>query len=436
MDRAIEQNYKLVQSARKEVEENRCDLLETVQTQVNRYHATLSELEREIKADINSKAFLRQREISLREKKLHEAVDQLKALKTEYSDTVENIVQANANKRLDKDFSRLHQTLDKWNLKYGLLQIGRDVLNLEHFLNMNIDMVTELPEQAVNGVPVSLFEPLVPLVKVKEIVTWMQRDKDVRGLVYHSHGGGNVTIVSSSRLRAYKQNGKMWHSTEHADDIYRVTTFGEGWHAVLDVQHNEVRCYYKWPIFLGKDACTKIPETLEIGCCISGTQNYLVYSAGKDSTSFPIKCYSVAYNPPKLLRQWALRASPRSLSVLETPNHLLVVIAYSLGTLRKNARAVFALYDTKILWKINFESLDREARNFDLSDMCNDGRHIFVLNTHECCVYLVSVGGKVMSKILRNLQIPRAIACDSKTKNLVVACYDKRVTVYKLDYKE
>ena len=118
--------------------------------------------------------------------------------------------------------------------------------------------------------------------------------------------------------------------------------------------------------------------------------------------------------------------------------HLLVVVScrFWYGTTDKNATALFALKKSKILWKITFDALDRNSKECDLRDMCNDGCYCYVLNTEEACVYMVSNDGDVLSKILQNLGMPRALACDPKTKNLVVACDDKRVTVYKLIYKE
>ena len=49
---------------------------------------------------------------------------------------------------------------------------------------------------------------------------------------------------------------------------------------------------------------------------------------------------------------------------------------------------------------------------------------------------MISVDGRVLSKILQDLQTPRGIDCNSKTKDCVVAFNDGAVTVYKLIYKE
>ena len=58
----------------------------------------------------------------------------------------------------------------------------------------------------------------------------------------------------------------------------------------------------------GESRLCDIPEAGEIGVGISGTQNYLVYSAWKDSTHSLIRCYSVAHNPPKYLWQFVCKA--------------------------------------------------------------------------------------------------------------------------------
>ena len=257
MEEAIKQNYQLVQSTRQAVENNRCEMLEKVHTQVNGYYATLRQLETQIITDINNKASSRQGGLALRENNLHQAVKQIKALKTKFSDTVPNIVKANADKRLDKDFLRLHEVLDKWSLKYSLLQVGKDVLHFNQFAHRNIDMVIELPEQAVKGVPVGLFEPLVPPVEAKEIVTWKQRN-EICVILCVTLLAAEVSPFCLLRiLRVYKQNnGDMFHSIEHDDDkVDRVTTFRECCHAILDPEKDEIRLYYEWPIFMEKVGC-------------------------------------------------------------------------------------------------------------------------------------------------------------------------------------
>ena len=212
LKQAIGQNHQLLQSARKKVENNRCDILNKVKTQMTEYYVALNQLEKKIISDTNSKALSVQRKLSSREGILKEAESQLKALETELADTVPNIVQANVSKHMDRDSNRLHDTLKNWDLKYRLLHICGDVLNLNKFayIHMNIDTIIEMPEVAVKGAPVGLFRSLVSPAEAKEIVTWKQRDDDVRDMVCHSDGGGGVTILSSSHIRAYKQNGKMF----------------------------------------------------------------------------------------------------------------------------------------------------------------------------------------------------------------------------------
>ena len=438
MKQAIGQNHQLLQTTRNKVEENRCDTVNEVKRQMEKYHATLYQLEKKILAGVNSKAMSSQCKLTIGEDNLHEAENQLKALEGELTGTIPNIVQANVDKHLDRNFNRLRETLSNWSLKYRLLQTGTDVLNLSQFVDerMNNDAVMELPEQGLKGSPIHVFNSKVSPVEAKEIMTWQKRDVDVLSIACHSYGGAGVTILSLSHLRVYKQNeGKMFHSSEDRDEGYRITTFGEGCHAVAYPTHSEIRLYYKWPIFLEKVSCV-IPVPGVDGCGVSGTQNYLVYSGLMDSFS-RIACFSVSHKPPKCLWQWDTElVSPRSLSALETPTHLLVVVSCRSGLItQKNDTALLALIKKKSVWHITFGTLDREAERFDLRDMCNDGRYFYVLNTEESCVYMVSSDGDVLSKILQNLQLPLAIACNSETKDLVVACEDKRVTVYKLFYK-
>ena len=69
-------------------------------------------------------------------------------------------------------------------------------------------------------------------------------------------------------------------------------------------------------------------------------------------------------------------------------------------------------------------------------DMCNDGRFFYVLNAKTDCVYLISSDGKVLSKILQNLDRSLRIAANSESKELVVASGGGRITVYKLLYQK
>ena len=149
--------------------------------------------------------------------------------------------------------------------------------------NADISLVDKMPEQVVKGAPLDLSDLMVSSVKAKEVVAWQQKDDDVRSITCHSYGGAGVTAVSSSHLRVYKQNeGKMFHSSERDDEGDRVATFGERSHAILDRNRDEVKLFYSWPIFLDKDDHT-IRVHGEAGTGISGTENYLVYSAWKKS---------------------------------------------------------------------------------------------------------------------------------------------------------
>ena len=294
-------------------------------------------------------------------------------------------------------------------------------------------MVDKIPEQVVKGAPVAM----VPPVEAKETVTWQQRDDDVRGIACHSYGGGGVTIVSSSHFRVYKQNnGEMFHSNEHKGHADGVTIFREGFHVALDQKSDQVRFYFKWPIVL-KMNNYKIPEDGGVGFGISGTKNYLVYSAWANSKP-RIVCFSATKKRPRLLWMYSFwTLTPRCLSALETPKQLLVVAAFNLDGRPDTTTALFAVKGpAELVWNISFETLDPEAEAFDLRDMCNDGNYFYVLNTEGGCVYLISADGRVLSKILQDLLGPRGIACNSKTKDLVVACSGGIVKVFKLIYKE
>ena len=106
---------------------------------------------------------------------LDEAEVHLESLEATFSDTIPNIVRANADKQLDKDFDSLHKTLSNWSLKYTLLQTDVTSVRLAFSRNPCTDWVVKLPEQAVQGVPIVFARPEVPPVKLKEAVTWTQK---------------------------------------------------------------------------------------------------------------------------------------------------------------------------------------------------------------------------------------------------------------------
>ena len=260
MKQAIKENKELIQSARRKLSNNQCEMLNEVKAGMARFRAKLDELEKKITDEVNFKAYEEQVALTMYEDDLDEAEVQLESLEATFSDTIPNIVRANADKQLDKDFDRLHKTLSNWSLKYTLLQTDVTSVRLAFSRNPCTDWVVKLPGQAVQGVPIVFARPEVPPVKVKEAVTWTQKDDNVCGIACYSYGGGGVTISSNSHLRVYKQNeGKIFHSTEHEDDVCNVATFRGCNHAVLDRKRDEVRLYYN----VGKQAIAFLePRTI------------------------------------------------------------------------------------------------------------------------------------------------------------------------------
>ena len=435
---SAQENRNLIGLALGKLDENHSENFDKVKTQIKEFHAKLDQLEKKITADLLDKNYVEFNRLMQHDGEMKVIQSQLEILETELSDTVPNIVQANADKHLDRDFERLQETLNNWNLSYSLFQVDNILQTAFSFiLPENNSFVKTISRQGVKGVSVGLLGRTASPVKAEEIVTWQQKDDDVKGIACHSYGGGGVTILSSSHLRVYKQNhGEMFHSTEH-EEGNRVATIQQRCHAILDRTHDQVQLFYSWPIFLDEDDYT-IHVRGNAGSGISGTENYLVYSAWHEPRKSQIICFSVAKNPPKFLWQRKFGSfMTRSFNALESSKELLVVVAAESCPDRKKATALTAVNGpSKPLWKITFEALDREAAGFDLRDMCNDGHYFYVLNTEEGCVHVISTDGVVLSKILHNLDRPRSLACSSERKELVVACSGGAVKVYKLVYND
>ena len=438
MKKATQQNRVLMACAHSSSE-----VVNMAKKQIKKFHARLNQLEKEITGYVlDNRAEVEHDRITERDGQLQEIESQLERLEAQLSDTVPNIVRKNVyNEHLIEEFHRLQETLNNWSLSYSLVEFQADAFQLAHdfTLPMNNDFIKTLPRQDVKGASVGLLGRTVPPVKAEEIVTWKQRDDDVLGIACHSYVGGGVTILSSLYFSVYMQNeGYMFHSHEHKDHADRVTTFQEYCQAILDPKCDKVRLFYAWPIFLYEINDHAIRIRGKAGCGLSGTNNYLVYSAWRKSTKSQIVCFSVKKHPPKF--QWIHKFGSftlRSLSALESPKELLVVVAADSCQDRKKAAALIAVNGpSKPLWKITFEALDREAEEFDLRDMCNDGRYFYVLNTEEGCVHVISTDGNVLSKILQNLDRPRSLACNSERNELVVACSGRAVKVYKLIYRD
>ena len=166
MAEAIELNHQLVQSAREKLEENKSQIHDILNSRVKDLHAQLDE---EAKRNWNyidkmiSEAhdLLNVKEIDNQGSKV-----QQKLLEVRFNDTIPNIVEANADKHLDTDLSSLYEDLNNWGLKYSLLK----VVDLDPFKNVK-NWVIKMPEQSVNGVPVTLFKPVVPSVAPKTVTS-------------------------------------------------------------------------------------------------------------------------------------------------------------------------------------------------------------------------------------------------------------------------
>ena len=167
MGEALELNHQLVQSARKKLEENKSEMHELLRQHVKDWHA---ELDKAAKRNSNyidkmvSEAhdLLNVKEIGIRESKVEQ-----KLLEVGFSDTIPNIVKANADKHLDANLSSLYDTINNWNLRCSLLV----PVYLNQFKNIGKKWVLMAPLRSVKGAPVALFEPVVPSVKPKAVTS-------------------------------------------------------------------------------------------------------------------------------------------------------------------------------------------------------------------------------------------------------------------------
>ena len=335
------------------------------------------------------------------------------------------------------------ETIENWTFKYNVLDLDVNCLNASVSFSTNITSVLRTAEHTAHGTPVALsLRPIgPPPIRAKEVSHWFHGTGTIRGLTCHSIGGCGLSIASRSYIGMYKQNaGQMFQSYWHNDNICQVTTFNKRCHALIDRRANQVRLHYDWPLLLDK-LNHVIPVTGQAGLGISGTKNYLFFTSQVVSPPQAlIDCLSVVSYPPTRLWQWQVpiaSQTPYALSALEKFGRVIVLVStyYPDGNPPPENIALAAMTNTnRQFWRITFQELDKKITRFDLADISNDGEYFYLLNAQASCVYVISTEGEVLSRILENLNNPTRLAVNTESKDLVVACDETSIKVYKLVY--
>ena len=203
---ALELNHQLVEAARKELEENRLTMHDLLNRRVKDWRAQLGQEAKRNRIRIDKMISEAQDFLTVKENDIQAVKDQQKELVVGLSDTIPNIVEANADKRLDANLSSLHETLNKWSLKYSLLK----AVDLDPFKYIKKSWVVKMPEQSVKGVPVALFEPVLPAVKPKA-VTSRKRSAPIAS----SSQKTRQSLPNSTQPK--KRKGKVMNSDSESD---------------------------------------------------------------------------------------------------------------------------------------------------------------------------------------------------------------------------
>ena len=435
----IRRNCKILTSIRDRLEKNKVEIKEKVAARVQAYRTLLSCLEMELCRSIDKKTNEQVSVVDKHKNTLLEGLSNFEHREAELHNTFHTFL--TIMPRLDLNINCLLSTYcDKWSTKFEIPCIetcrAMDSQTFKRFDRTFRGIRME--EVKTNGPKYLLTNTPSCNVRAQQISYWKHGCNSIRGMASHNIGGEGLTILSSSQIRVYEQaTGNIFHSEEHNDDIWEITIFGSRNHAIVNRGCNEIMIYGYWPLNLRKpERVIKVRGT--VSWSISGTQNYLVYGSKLDE-KVCIVCFAMEGIRPKF--KWNMNVTgwsqERSINTMETSqNQLVVLVANSCsgGLPIRQQDALVAIDGYDQLWTVSYRSLDKDTERFDLIDMNNDGRHFYVLNTRAGCIYLISMDGTVLSKVLQNLIMPVHFCINRNTRTLTLARKGTEITVFSLIY--
>ena len=436
----IRRNCKILTSIRDRLQKNKVEMKEKVAARVQAYRALLSCLEMELCRDIDKKTNEQISVLDQHKNTLLQALSNIELREADMNNTFHEFL--TKMPVLDLNIQFLQSTFcDQWSAKFEIpcIETSR-AMDARKFKRFDDTLAgVRIEEVRTDGPKYSHKNIQKCNMRAEQISYWKHGCNSIRGMVSHNIGGEGLTILSSSQIRVYEQaTGNLFHYEEHNDNIGEIAIFGWRNHAIVNRGANEVMTYGYWPLNLRQpERVIKVRGTASWS--ISGTQNYLVYGSKLDE-KVCIVCFSMESHRPKF--KWSQSipgwSQERSVNAMELgPNQLVVLVANScsggLPTRQHDALVAIDGYDQ--LWTVSYRALDTTTERFDLIDMSNDGRYFYVLNARAGSIYLISMDGEVLCKLLQNLIMPVRFCVNKKTKTLTLARKGTEITVYSLEYE-
>ncbi len=284
---------------------------------------------------------------------------------------------------------------------------------------------------------------LPALSKLSSMRVKNEQNLHFSSVAYYSVGGKeqlSLLLKDSMTLSSF---------SKREDDTFCLTSQSEcetrcmavspsGRHVVLTPDGDSLEIY-DWPYNVGLCWYTALTKTGS-AFRVSATESFFMYSFSK-SNEVIIACMTLTDNNRSRL-EWVQSTGMqhhRALNAIERDGEIQCVLLSRHLNFQKQPKemetpALTALNSAGTLWSISFKNLDRNAKLFDLFCIDNDGQNFFVANAREKCVYVVSLSGQILGRILEHCNQAFNIAINKQALKLCLYNGFTNIVFYKIKY--
>ena len=157
---ALKQNDETLVMLKKRLEKNKKVMKNEVSRRVSEYYTILEHVAGQVEGDIDKQTYDQELRLVEQEGRLLEAQRLLESLEIQLSESIPNIIQANADKRLDSDLDNLHRFLEGWQFKCGMPVIEADKGDAKLFISRDTTFhKVKLREEVVKGSTMGSVQP-------------------------------------------------------------------------------------------------------------------------------------------------------------------------------------------------------------------------------------------------------------------------------------
>ncbi len=285
---------------------------------------------------------------------------------------------------------------------------------------------------------------IAKLLKLSKLAAALHHSHDIETIAYYTAGGKQHISVLDSRetITTYSTTNcsDFKETASSKGNIRCMAVSPTGRHVVISCTREKGSFFavQDWPLDDAKRIWSHLPQP-RTAFHVTATQDFFFYSFMKGNEVF-IACMNII--PFGVQLNWiqgtglsyhrtinAMQQEDGSLCILVT-RHL----EFSKQKAQAHTPALIAIDDTEVKWKMSFDDLDKDAANFDLRAVDNDGRNFFVLNAKAKCVYVVSPSGQRLGRILQHLQQPFSLSVHRATRKLAVVVGYTKIYFYSINY--